>query len=154
MNLRDYYNKDRHTRKENKKYNEIMRKKYEKYKEAYHKGKIEYRTRAVEKYSFKEFKEAYEFSYKRTGGKGTLKEFLKEESFSELTEYAYDTKRENLKRNQAAYRAKQESGVPLTEGELLVLNTDANGNIHKIVAMFDKLGLAHVAFDSPGSAEK
>lgn len=154
MNLGDYYNKERHTRKENVKYNKIMREKYEKWLQAYHKGKIEYRTRAIEKYTFKEFKEAYEFEYKMTNGKNTLKSMTKMEDFSTLTEYAYDTKRQNLIANQERLRAKQAMGIVLTPEEELVLSADPNSNIHKLVAYFDKLGLAHLAFDSPGSAEE
>lgn len=153
MNLGDYYNKERHTRKENKKYNKIMREKYEKYLAAYHKGKIEYRTRAISKYTFKEFKEAYEFEYKMSEGKNTLKNMTKVEEFSTLSEYAYDTKKQNLIANQERLRSKKAMGVTLTPEEELVLSVDPNGNIHKIVAYFDKLGLAHLAFDSPGSAE-
>lgn len=151
MTLKYYYSKTKHTRKENIKYNKIMREKYEKYKKEYHKAKIEYRTRTVEKYTFAEFKEAYEFQYTATGGKSTLKEMTKQSDFSELSEESYEVKRANLIANQARYKAKQEAGIPLTEGELLVLSVDPNGNIHKIVAYFDKLGLNHVAFDSPGS---
>lgn len=154
MNLGEYYNKDRHTRKENKEYNKIMREKYKKYLKTYHEAKIEYRTRAAEKYTFAEFKEAYEYTYLRTGGKSTLKEFTKKEAFATLSEKSYEIKRENLIQNQQKLEAKQALGVALTEEELLVLNVDPHGNIHKIVAYFDKLGLNHLAFDSPGGAEE
>ena len=153
MNLGDYYNKERHTRKENIKYNKIMRAKYEKYLAVYHKGKIKYRTRAVSKYTFKEFKEAYEFAYKRSEGKNTLKNMTKLEKFSTLSEYSYNIKKQNLIANQERIKSKKAIGLILTPEEELVLSVDPNGNIHKIVAYFDKLGLNHLAFDSPGSAE-
>ena len=130
-----------------------MRAKYEKYLAVYHKGKIKYRTRAVSKYTFKEFKEAYEFAYKRSEGKNTLKNMTKLEKFSTLSEYSYNIKKQNLIANQERIKSKKAIGLILTPEEELVLSVDPNGNIHKIVTYFDKLGLNHLAFDSPGSAE-
>lgn len=153
MTLKEYYSKDTHTRKEIKAYNKIMREKYEKYKKAYHSAKLEYRTRTAEKYTFKHFKEAYEYMYVATDGRSNLKSMLKQENFATLSEDSYEQKRRNLIDNINNYKAKADSGIPLSQGEQLVVNTDPYGNIHKIVAYFDKLGLAHTAFDSPGSAE-
>lgn len=174
MDLFEYFNKDKHTRQENKKFNEIMRKKYKEYLKAYHEGKIEYRTRTVDKFSFSAFKNEYKNVYnmterertiKKTGAtkniseqtiqKNALKDLIGDkESFSTLSEDSYEIKRQNLKVNQKKYENLRALGIPLTEAQELVLSIDADGNIHKIVAYFDKLGLNHEAFDSPGSAEE
>lgn len=148
MTLKEYYSKNKHTRKENKWYEKEMRKKYEKYKKAYHEAKIEYRTRTTYKYDYKEFKSSYKEVYIRTDGKQTMKAFTTKAKFATLSEDSYEVKRQNLIINQAKYKAKLDSGLPLTPGEELVLKVKPDGNIHKIVGYFDRLGLNHIAFDS------
>lgn len=168
MNLEEYYSKKKHTRKENKNYNKVMRKKYKGYLNTYHDVKITYRKHTVEKLTFADYKKLYEAEFrenlekKGTDGfkttasitRKTTLEMTDADKMRTLGDEAYYTKLENFKRNRDKYEAKLANGVPLTDAEYKVINYRLPKGevpfeaIVQLVNYFERLGYEKTAFDS------